>query len=85
MGLSTCPTWDKWDKMDTGLTRLTKHITPHANGKPLLKLSSSHSYSFPVTILLVVWSANGAVVPYFQGKFQGQFTMTIFTDRIVQL
>ena len=29
-------------------------ITPHANGKPLLKQSS-----FLATILLVVWSANG--------------------------
>ena len=35
-------------------------ITPHANCKPLLKWSSSHSHSFPVrNDLLVVWSANG--------------------------
>ena len=27
---------------------LTKHISPHANGQPLLKQSSSHSHSSPV-------------------------------------
>ena len=32
-------------------------ITPHANGEPLLKRSSS--YSFPVCNDSVVWSANG--------------------------
>ena len=38
---------------------LTKHITPHANHKPLLKQSSSHSHSSNnAMILLVVWSAN---------------------------
>ena len=35
-------------------------ITPHANGEPLLKQSSSYSHSSQfATILLVVWSANG--------------------------
>ena len=27
---------------------LTKHITPHANGEPLLKQNSSHSHFSPV-------------------------------------
>ena len=36
---------------------LTKHITQHANGEPLLKWSSSHSHSSSsATIPLVVWS-----------------------------
>ena len=40
---------------------LAKHITLHANGKPLLKWSSSHSHYSPSSImfLLVVWSVNG--------------------------
>ena len=33
-------------------------ITPHANGKPVLKRSSLFLSQF-ATILLVVWSANG--------------------------
>ena len=45
---------------ETSITRLTlvltKHITPHANGEPLLKRSSSHSHSS--SVLLVIWSAN---------------------------
>ena len=43
----------------TAILDLTKHITQHANGKPLLKRSFSFNF-FPTsaTILLVVWSAN---------------------------
>ena len=42
----------------TYILELTKLITPHANGEPLFKWSSSHSHILP-PILLVVWSANG--------------------------
>ena len=47
---------------------LTKHITPHANGEPLLKLSSPHSLLSSSATILLVWSANGDAP--FQGKFQ---------------
>ena len=42
----------------TYILELTKLITPHANGEPLFKWSSSHSHILP-PILLVVWSTNG--------------------------
>ena len=51
-----------WDIiMMNSKTTTTKHITLHANGKPLLKRSSSHSLlpQFCNDSLLVVWSANG--------------------------
>ena len=55
---------------------LTKHITPHAKGEPLLKRSSSHSY-FP-TVLQRFYLLSGlptATVMLFTSKeFQSQFT-----------
>ena len=56
------------------LMKVISHITPYADGDPLLKRSSSYSYSFPVVeqfCLLSAWSANGDGSAYFQGKFQG--------------
>ena len=52
---------------------VTQHITPHANGEPLLS-RAPHVRFFPSSamILFVVWSANGDAP--FQGKFQSQFT-----------
>ena len=38
---------------------LTEHITPHANGEPLLRWSFSHSSSTMSMFMLIVWSANG--------------------------
>ena len=47
---------------------VTKHITLHANGEPLLMRSSSHSLLSSSATILLVWSANGDAP--FQGKFQ---------------
>ena len=56
---------------------LTKHITSHANGEPLLKWSSSHSHILPQfcndsACCLVCQQQRQC--SYFKGKFQGQFT-----------
>ena len=45
---------DNMNRMHTELHRTCQCL--HANGEPFLKLSSSHSHSFPV--VLIVWSAN---------------------------
>ena len=55
-------------------TRLTKHITPHTNGEPLLKRSSSHSLLLSSATILLVWSANG------DAQFQGKFQINLLND-----
>ena len=62
---------------------LTKHITPNANGEPILKRSSPHSLLPSSATILLVRSANGDAP--FQGKFQvNLLNDDTFTDGIMR-